>query len=232
MKQRSKRYNQSLEKLKTAEEKIQKIEQALDLLLGLDKEEKVKFKESVEVHIKLGIDPSKSEQHVRSSLELPHGSGKSPKVAVFAKGEKAKEAKEAKADHVFSEKDIEKFQQGKEKIDFDVVIATPDMMPQLAKIAKILGPKGLMPSPKNQTVTTDVKKMIESVKKGLANVKSDRGGSIHQIIGKIDFDKKKLLENYQALISEIEKNKPAKMKGKFLKAVYVSTTMSPSIKVR
>ena len=221
---RSKRYQKNLEKI----QEVKSVEEAIEQLKSL---ESVKFDEKVEVHAKLNINPKKTEQNIRLSVALPHGTGKTPKIAVFCDGEDAKKAKAAGAELVYGEADIEKVAQGKIKLDFDVVLSTPKMMPKLAKIARILGPKGLMPNPKNETVTPNLDKAIEAIKKGKATLKNDDGACIHQIIGSISFDKKALLENYKVLIEALEKQKPAKLKGKLLKRVTLSTTMGPGVRV-
>ncbi|MBD3300567.1 MAG: 50S ribosomal protein L1 [Candidatus Moranbacteria bacterium] len=222
---RSKRYRNNEAKL----EEIKDVSQALDFLLAMNK---VKFDETLEVHVNLNIDPKKSEQNFKFSLNLPHGTGKKVKVAVFAEGTKAKEAEASGADVILGEADIERIKNKKRKLDFDIVIADPSMMPKLAKIAKILGPKGLMPSPKNNTVTKEIKDTVELLKKGMVTVKNDPTGVIHQALGKFSFGKKKLLENYKDFIEKLEKNRPQKVKGKMIKRLYLTSTMGPSIKIK
>ncbi|MBU2025526.1 MAG: 50S ribosomal protein L1 [Patescibacteria group bacterium] len=221
---RSKRYRNNLKKI----ENVKSFDEALDRLKEL---EPVKFDESVELHVKLNINLKKSDQQVRFSTELPHGTGKVLKVAAFLEGGDAKKAKAAGADFVFSGADILKIGD-KIKIDFDVCVATPSMMPGLAKIAKILGPKGLMPSPKNETITTDIEKTLKQLRKGKINVKSDSGGCVHQMIGKLSFKKEDLADNYKVILEALEKQRPAKLKGKFVKRITVSTTMGPGIRVK
>ena len=190
---------------------------------------RTKFDESVEIHIRLGVDPKAGDQQVRGSISLPHGTGKSVKVAVFAKGDKAKEAKDAGAD-VIGDKDlIEKVEKG--WLEFDSVVATPDMMSSVAKLGKVLGPRGLMPNPKIGTVTMDVAKAVKEIKTGKIEYRVDKYGIIHTIIGKASFDADKLLGNYITLMEEVEKVKPSSVKGRYLKSISVSTTMGPGIKI-
>lgn len=204
--------------------KIYPVQEAVKFL----KENKTaKFDESVEIHIKTNIDPKKGEQQVRGTVILPHGTGKSKKIAVITSVAE-KEAKEAGADIVGGEEMIEKI--GK-KINFDVLVATPEMMPKLAKIAKILGPKGLMPNPKTETVTTKIKETVEALKKGKAAFKNDDTGNIHQVVGKASFSEEKLVENINTFISSIEKAKPSGLKGKFIASVTVCSTMGQGIKI-
>src|SRR3989344_7861191 len=188
-----------------------------------------KFPGSMEVHIRLGIDISKSDQMIRGAVSLPHGTGKTLKVVAFVNEAREKEAKEAGADIVGGQELIDKIKQTS-KIDFDVSVTTPDMMPKLAMIAKILGPKGLMPSPKNETITTNLKKTIGEVKKGKVNFKNDDSGNLHNIIGKSSFETKQLVENYNALMDAIKKVKPASTKGIFIKNISINATMGPGIR--
>ncbi len=191
---------------------------------------KAKFDESVEVHFRLGIDPRKGDQQIRSTVALPHGTGKIVKIAAFVTPEKEKEAKDAGADIVGGEDLIEKIKKT-EKTDFDIAIAEPVIMRNLAKIAKILGTRGLMPSPKNETITTNPKKTIQELKKGKVSFKNDKNGNIHVSIGKISFDEKKLLENYTALFTTIKKVKPNGAKGVYLKNISICSTMGHGIKI-
>jgi large subunit ribosomal protein L1 len=202
-----------------------KIQEAIKLV---KENKKAKFDESLEVHIRTGIDPKKGEQQVRSTVVLPHGSGKTKKVAVFTENEK--EAKDAGADVVGGEELIKKIKT-KGVIDFEIAVATPDMMPKLAQIAKILGPKGLMPSPKNETITKDITKTVKDLKGGKVAFKNDDTSNIHQIIGKLSWDEKKLSENYDALMDAIRKSKPAGIKGLYIRSVAVCSTMGKSVKV-
>lgn len=222
---RSKNY---LKQAKNIEEKkLYNIEDAIELVKNTSK---TKFDGSVEVHIRLGINTKQSEQQIRSTTTLPYGTGKTIKVAVFAQGDKQKEAKEAGADIVGGNELIEEIQKSG-KCDFSVAVATPDIMKDLARIAKVLGPRGLMPSPKNETVTIDVKKAVEELKKGKITLKNDDTGNLHQIIGKTSFKKEHLVENFNALIEAVKKNRPAKVRGNFIKNVSISSTMGPGIKV-
>lgn len=190
----------------------------------------VKFDATAEVHINLGIDPKKSDQQVRGTVVLPHGTGKTKKVAAFVGPNDEAKAKEAGADLVLTEEDIKKIKDTG-KIDFEIAVATPEMMPKLAMAAKVLGPKGLMPNPKTDTVSADLQKMIGELKKGKAAFKNDDAGIIHQIFGKVSFDKDKLKSNFTTLMEAIKKVKPASAKGNYIKSVYITTSMGPSIKV-
>lgn len=201
------------------------IEEALELMRS---NKIAKFDESVEAHVKLNIDIKKNDEQVRGAVVLPHGTGKTKKVAVIT-SVKAKEAKEAGADIVGGEEMIEKIKAG--KIDFAVLVATPEMMPKLAPVAKILGPRGLMPSPKTETVTEKIKETVEMLKKGKVNFKNDGSGNVHQIIGKVSFGNDKLKENFLALMEAVRKAKPAGVKKKFIAKVSVCSTMGPGIKV-
>ncbi|OGI25831.1 MAG: 50S ribosomal protein L1 [Candidatus Moranbacteria bacterium RBG_13_45_13] len=188
-----------------------------------------KFDESVEVHFRLDIDPKKSDQQVRGVAEFPHGTGKSVKIAVFTTTAK-NEAETAGAELVGGEELVDKIKSSG-KIEADVAIATPEMMPRLATIAKILGPKGLMPNPKSQTVTQKIKEAVESLKKGRADFKNDNSGNIHQVIGKVSFDDAKLKENFKVLLEAVRKTKPESVKGKFIKNISVCSTMGKSFQV-
>jgi len=190
---------------------------------------KAKFDESVEAHFRLDIDPKKSDQQARGVAVLPHGTGKSVKIVVFTTTQK-KEAEAAGAELVGGEELIDKIKSSG-KIDADVAIATPEMMPKLAGIAKILGPKGLMPNPKNQTVTPKVTEVIEALKYGRADFKNDNSGNIHQTIGKVSFDEAKLEENFKALLEAVRKAKPEAAKGKFIKGIAVCSTMGKAVRI-
>lgn len=198
------------------------------------KENKIaKFDESVEVHIKTNIDPKKGDQQVRGTVNLPHGTGKTKKIAVVT-STKAKEAKEAGADIVGGEEIIEKIKSGKifsGKDMFDILVATPEMMPKLAPVAKILGPKGLMPNPKTDTVTAKIKETIEALKKGKAAFKNDSNGNVHQVVGKISFDDSKLIDNIKTFVSAVEKVKPAGLKGRLIKNISLCSTMGVGLKI-
>ncbi|CAG5081110.1 50S ribosomal protein L1 [Thermobacillus xylanilyticus] len=188
-----------------------------------------KFDESVEVAVRLGVDPKKQDQAVRGVVVLPHGTGKTKRVLVFAKGEKAKEAEAAGADYVGDSDLINKIQQG--WFDFDVCVATPDMMAEVGKLGRILGGKGLMPNPKAGTVTFDVAKAVQEIKAGKIEYRLDRAGQIHAAIGKVSFDAEKLEENLRALIDALNRAKPAAAKGVYLKKIAISSTMGPSVTV-
>lgn len=188
-----------------------------------------KFDETVEVHLRLGIDPRKADQQVRGTVALPHGTGRTVRVAVFAQGEKAREAEEAGADIVGANDLAEKVEKG--FFDFDVAIATPDMMAAVGKLGKLLGPRGLMPNPKAGTVTFDVGKAVQDVKAGKIEYRVDKFGIIHLPVGKVSFELEKIVENYGAVIDEIIRVKPATAKGRYLKTVTVTSTMGPGIKV-
>lgn len=209
------------------ENKMYEIEEALNLIYKLPK---AKFDESVELHVKLGVDSKQADQQVRGTIVLPHGTGKSKKVLVLAKGEKAEAAKAAGADYVGDDDLVNKIAKDN-WIDYDAVVATPDMMPALGKIAKILGPKGLMPNPKAGTVTTDTAKAVNDIKAGKVEYRLDKNNIIHAAIGKVSFGNEKIKENYNTLLDAIVKAKPAAAKGTYLKSVAVSTTMGPGIKI-
>lgn len=189
-----------------------------------------KFDASIEVHLRLGIDTTKGDQQIRSAVSLPHGIGKTVKVAAFVPADKIAEAKAAGADLVGAEELIEEIKKT-EKTDFEVAIATPDMMRLLAPIAKILGTRGLMPSPKNETVTADPAKAVAEIKKGKVSFKNDDTGNIHLLIGKTSFETKKLVENFETVVELVKKLKPAKAKGAYIKNAVVCSTMGPGIKV-
>lgn len=190
----------------------------------------VKFDATVELHLHLGIDPKKGEEQTRGTLVLPHFFGKSKKVAAFVETAKEEEAKTAGADLVGGEDLIAEIAKTN-KINFEVAVATPAMMPKLAKIAKILGPKGLMPNPKTETVGANVKKMVEELKKGKLSFKNDDGGNLHLAVGKVSFDKEKLLENIQTVLEAVRKSKPPSSKGVYLQNVVLTSTMGPGVKV-
>lgn len=187
------------------------------------------FDESVELSLRLGVDPKKSDQQVRSTVFLPHGTGKQVRVVVLAKGDKAKEALEAGADHVGDVELVDKIKGG--WTDFDAVIATPDMMREVGKLGKVLGPRGLMPTPKAGTVTIDVKKGVEDLKKGKIEFKVDKNGVINNFVGKLSFSKEALMENILSLLTAISKAKPPTAKGQFLRSLFISSTMGAGIKI-
>ncbi len=191
---------------------------------------KRKFDQSVELHANLGIDPKKGEEQVRGTVALPFGTGKTIKIAVFTSAANEKDAKDAGADIVGGEELINEIKTT-QKINFDVAVATPDMMPKLAPLAKFLGPKGLMPSPKNETVTTKVKATIESLKKGKIVFKNDDTSNVHVAVGKLSFDDAKLIANINEFISVLKRSKPSTSKGTYIKGLVLSTTMGPGIKL-
>jgi len=221
---RSKRYQTISGKVNKT--KTYSLDEALDLL---KETANAKFTEAVDIAIKLGIDPKRTDQLIKGSVTLPYGTGKDVKVLVLTKGEKEKEAKEAQADYVGLEEYIEKIKNGWS--DFDAIVATPDVMPEVGKLGKILGPKGLMPSPKTGTVTFEVGNAVKSLKAGKIQYKTDKTGNIHARIGRIDFEKEKLRKNIITFVSEILKEKPAGVKGQYLKSVTISSTMGPGIKL-
>ncbi len=190
----------------------------------------VKFDSSVELHARLGIDTKKSDQQVRATVVLPHGTGKTKRIAAFVGANDEKAAKEAGADLVLGEEEIKAIKDTG-KIDFDIAVATPEMMPKLAVAARVLGPKGLMPNPKTDTVDKDVAKMIESLKKGKAAFKNDTTGNIHQLVGKVSFENEKLAANITAFLEALNKAKPSGTKGTYIKALYLTSAMGPSVKV-
>ena len=223
---RSKKYQAASKKIDS--DKTYTVDQAIKLVKTTNSSN---FDASVEIHVRLGINPKKSEQQVRGTITLPNGTGKTKIIAAFVSPEKENEAKEARADIVGGEDligDIKKTG----KIEFAVALASPDMMPKLAVIAKILGPRGLMPSPKNETITTNLEKTIAELKQGKINFKNDDTGNVHQIIGKVSFAEKKLVENYLAFIQALTKAKPSSTKGIFIKNISISSSMGPGVKVQ
>ena len=201
------------------------IKDALDLI---EKMPKAKFDETVELHVKLGVDSKHADQQVRGTVVLPNGTGKTQKVLVFAKGPKAEEAEKAGADFVGAEELIPKIQ-NENWFDYDVVVATPDMMGVVGRLGKVLGPKGLMPNPKSGTVTMDVTKAINEIKSGKVEYRLDKTNIIHLGFGKVSFGADKLAENYETIMNAIIKAKPAAAKGQYIKSVSVTTTMGPGI---
>jgi large subunit ribosomal protein L1 len=221
---RGKRYTEEREKIDR--EKRYLMDEALDILSGM---KRAKFDETVEVALRLGVDPRHADQMVRGSVVLPHGLGKKVKILVFAKGQKEKEAEEAGADYVGSEDLIEKIQKG--WMDFDKTISTPDMMGQVSKLGKILGPRGLMPNPKVGTVTFDVGKAVNELKAGRVEFRVDKAGNLHVPVGKAAFGKEKLQDNINSLLEAVMRLKPPASKGTYVKGIAICTTMSPGIKV-
>ncbi|WP_067597732.1 50S ribosomal protein L1 [Nocardiopsis listeri] len=187
----------------------------------------IKFDATVEVALRLGVDPRKADQMVRGTVNLPNGTGKTARVLVFATGERAEQARAAGADIVGDDELVQKVQDG--FLDFDAVVATPDLMGKVGRLGRVLGPRGLMPNPKTGTVTPDVAKAVTDIKGGKIEFRVDRHGNLHFIIGKTSFDEPKLLENYQAAIDEVNRLKPSAAKGRYIKKAVVSTTMGPSI---
>ena len=219
--------------------RIKEIKENIDSLKSYDIEEaiailktssKVKFNESVDLSVNLGIDATKSDQGVRGSSTLPHGIGKSMKVVAFADGEDEKLAKDAGADIVGFEDLIDQVKKDKD-LDADIVVATPDCMKKMGQLGRILGPKNLMPNPKEGTVTKNIGEAVSKAKKGQIRYKNDKAGIIHTIVGKLDFDTQKLIDNISSLIADLNKSKPASAKGKYMKNITISSTMGPGIKV-
>lgn len=188
-----------------------------------------KFDETVELAIRLGVDPRKPDQMVRGSLSLPKGTGKTMRVVVFAKGEKAKEAEAAGADAVGDDELASRIDGG--WLDFDAVVATPDMMPTVGKLGRVLGPRGLMPNPKSGTVTDDVGKVVGDIKGGMVEYRTDKNGNLHMIIGKKSFSAEDLAQNYVTVLDEIMRAKPASAKGRYLRSITISSTMSPGVRI-
>ncbi|UXR47425.1 50S ribosomal protein L1 [Staphylococcus simulans] len=203
---------------------------AVEEAISLAKETSVaNFDASVEVAFRLGIDTRKNDQQIRGAVVLPHGTGKTQRVLVFAKGDKAAEAEAAGADYVGESEYANKIQQG--WFDFDVVVATPDMMGEVGKLGRVLGPKGLMPNPKTGTVTMDVKKAVEEIKAGKVEYRAEKAGIVHASIGKVSFSTEDLVDNFNTIQDVLAKAKPASAKGTYFKSVAVSTTMGPGVKV-
>ncbi|MFA5211322.1 MAG: 50S ribosomal protein L1 [Patescibacteria group bacterium] len=214
-------------KTKVDKTKSYSIEEAIKLVKETSN---VKFDASVEVHANLGIDPKKSDQQIRATVVLPHGTGKTKKIAAFVGANDEKDAKEAGADFVYSEEDIKKLQSSG-KIEFDLAVSTPEMMPKMALVARILGPKGLMPNPKTGTVDANVKKMIGDLKRGKTSFKNDDTSNIHQVIGKVSFTESQLKENFETFLETLKKIKPMSSKGIYIKSLFLTSSMGPSIKI-
>ena len=225
MAKKSKKYVEALGKIDRT--KLYESKEALALVSEIAT---AKFDETVEAHIKLGVDSRHADQQVRGAIVLPHGTGKTKKVLVFAKGEKAKEAEAAGADFVGAENLVQKIQK-ENWFDFDVVVATPDMMGVVGRLGRVLGPKGLMPNPKSGTVTFDVTKAVEEIKAGKVEYRLDKSNIIHVAIGKVSFGGEKLAENFNVLMNAIIKAKPSAAKGQYLRSISVTSTMGPGVKI-
>ena len=224
MKKHGKKYTQAKEKIsETKQSKSEAIKTCQEVASA-------KFDESIDVSFSLGIDPKDAEQNIRSTVSLPNGTGKEVKIAVFAGGEALTEAEEAGAD-IVGGKELATKVASEEKLDVDIVISTPEMMAEVGQLGKILGPKGLMPNPKTGTVTPNVAKAVEDFKKGKIEIKNDKFGNLQMSIGKVSFDADSLLQNFDEVIAEVLKSKPASSKGEYIKSVYISSTMGPSIPV-
>jgi large subunit ribosomal protein L1 len=225
MPKRGKKYQDSIKSIDKL--KLYDMQEAVEVMLGTAK---ANFDETVEVHVKLGVDSRHADQQVRGAVVLPHGTGKTVRVLVFAKGDKAKEAQEAGADFVGEAELADKIQK-ENWFDFDVVIATPDMMGVVGRLGRVLGPKGLMPNPKSGTVTFDVAKAIQEIKAGKVEYRLDKTNIIHVPVGKKSFGTEKIIDNFKVVIDAIVKAKPAAAKGKYLKSVTIASTMGPGVKL-
>lgn len=223
MKNRSKRYKESA---KLRQENALQLKEAI---AQIKKMKTPKFDGSIDLHFHLNIDPKKSDQMVRGTVALPHGTGKKIRIAVFCKGEHERQAREAQADHIGGVDLIEKVAGG--FLDFDCAIATPEMMKDLSRLGKTLGPRGLMPSPKTGTVTTEIAKAVEEVKRGKVEFRADKQCGIHLSIGKFSFDEEKIFENSLKVIEAINEARPASVKGKFIKSIYLSSSMNPALRL-
>ncbi len=223
MAKKSKRFTEAVAKID--KEKVYTPAEAMETIKSTAT---AKFDESVEVHVQLGIDPKKGDQQVRATVALPHGTGKSVRVAVITTTH-ADEAKSTGAEVVGGEDVIAQIKNGEIISDVDVVVATPEMMPKLAQVARVLGPRGMMPNPKAETVTTNVAQVVEGLKKGKVDFRNDKTGIIHQVIGKVSFDTEKLVKNYEALIAAIDGARPATYKGMLIKSVKACSTMGPAV---
>lgn len=221
----SKRFKEAKSKVDAT--KSYTLDEALPLVLETAK---VKFDPSVEVHVKLGIDPKQSDQLIRATVSLPHGSGKTVRVAAFVTDDKIAEAKEAGADLVGNKELIEEIKNSG-KADFDVAVATPEIMKDLAVIARVLGQKGLMPNPKTGTITPKVGQTVKELKQGKISFKNDTFGNIHVVIGKASFDQAKLKENFEAFLKALRQAKPEKLKGSYIQTLYLTSSMGPAVKV-
>lgn len=224
MKKRGKSYQEAVKLVDRT--KTYSITEAVSLLKEASK---AKFDESVEAAFRLGLDPKKAEENIRGAVVLPHGTGKTQRVLVFAKGDKIKEAEAAGADFIGDEEIIAKI--GKGWFDFDVIVATPDMMGEVGKLGRVLGPKGLMPNPKTGTVTFDVEKAVNDIKAGKVEYRVDKAANLHVPIGKVSFDNDKLIENFKTIAETVAKAKPHSSKGTYVRNVVITSTMGPGIKV-
>jgi large subunit ribosomal protein L1 len=224
MKKRSKRYREALSLYDR--QKLYHPREAVEIIKKMPGS---RFDETVEVAFRLGVDPRKADQMVRGTVSLPHGTGKDVRVLVIAQGDKAREAEAAGADIVGGPELLERIKEG--WFEFDAMVATPDMMSQVGKLGKLLGPRGLMPNPKAGTVTFDVEKAVKDIKAGKVEYRVDRQGNLHLVLGKKSFDERKLLENYAAVLEEVIRAKPAAAKGRYLKSITFSTSMGPGVKV-
>lgn len=224
MKKKGKRYQEALELYDR--QKLYRPKEAVEIIKKMPAS---RFDDTVEVAFRLGVDPRKADQMIRGTVNLPHGTGKEVRVLVIAQGDKARDAEAAGADMVGGAELLEKIQGG--WFEFDAMIATPDMMSQVGKLGKLLGPRGLMPNPKAGTVTFEVDKAVSDIKAGKVEYRVDRQGNLHLILGKHSFDENKLLENYVAVLEEIVRAKPAAAKGRYVKSITMSTTMGPGVKI-
>ena len=225
MAKRGKRYQEAIKLVDR--EKAYDLQEAVELV---KKTSTAKFDETVELHVRLGVDSRHADQQVRGAVVLPHGTGKEVRVLVFAKGEKAAEAERAGADFVGAEDLVEKIQ-GENWFDFDVVVATPDMMGVVGRLGRVLGPKGLMPNPKSGTVTFDIEKAVNDIKAGKVEYRLDKTNIIHVPVGKVSFESEKLVENLKTILDAIIKAKPAAAKGQYLRSINIASTMGPGIKI-
>lgn len=224
MKKRSKRYQQAIELYDR--QKLYNPREAVEIISKMPTS---RFDDTVEVAFRLGVDPRKADQMIRGTVSLPHGTGKEMRVLVIAQGDKARDAEAAGADVVGGAELLEKIQGG--WFEFDAMVATPDMMSQVGKLGKLLGPRGLMPNPKAGTVTFEVDKAVSDIKGGKVEYRVDRQGNVHLILGKASFDGQRLLENYVTVLEEIVRAKPAAAKGRYIKSITISTTMGPGVKI-
>ena len=221
---KSKRYQALLKNLDQS--KLYKLEEAIKIIKDRSK---TKFVESIDLSFNLNVETSKSDQTLRTTVDLPHGNGKKIIVAAVCSNEKIEEAKSSGADKVGSEDLVEEINNG--KIDFDILVCTPDMMSKVGKLGKVLGPKGLMPNPKYGRVSQNIKKAVEDIKKGKVEIRCDKDGNLSLSIGRANFEEKKLVENYKSVLDVVQKEKPSGSKGNFINSVFISSTMSPSAKI-